>query len=113
MSEDMVRIINALVNWLPDMDILFNEDDESRLVIPWAEKQAFYEAEEKARNTPPPTGKYTNWYPEMKWPGTQHRLILFGELTVRPPPEQTRQTLQNYPSIQPGISPSKAVPPPP
>jgi hypothetical protein len=70
MSEEMVRIINAFVKWLPDMDILFNEDDESRLVIPWAEKQAFYEAEEKARNTPPPTGKYTNWYPEMKWPGT-------------------------------------------
>ena len=70
MSEEMARIIKAFVGWLPDMDILFNEDDECRLVIPWAEKQALYEAEEKTRNTPPPDGKYTNWYPEMKWPGT-------------------------------------------
>ena len=70
MSEEMARIIKAFVGWLPDMDILFNEDDECRLVIPWAEKQALYDAEEELRDNPRPDRKYTNWYPEVKWPGT-------------------------------------------
>ena len=84
MSEEMARIIQAFVGWLPDMDILFNEDDECRLVIPWAEKQDLYETEEEARNAPPPDGKYTNWYPEMKWPGTD---------TPGQHPSNTKQTI--------------------
>lgn len=74
MAETMVRLIESIVTWLPDMDLAFNENDECRLVIPWAEKQVLLKGEEESRQT----GRegYTNWFPPMEWPGG--RSLLFG-----------------------------------
>ena len=68
MAETMVKLIESVVNWLPDMDIAFNEDDECRLVIPWSEKQELLRREEESRNIG--RAGYTNWFPETEWFGT-------------------------------------------
>jgi hypothetical protein len=58
----------VVVAWLTDMDILFNEDDECRLVIPWADKQELLRREEESRRHPI-KGEYNNRYPETHWLG--------------------------------------------
>lgn len=68
MPEEMVRMISVFVEWLPDMDILFNENDECRLVIPWADKQELLRREERARLRPI-QGGYNNRFPETHWLG--------------------------------------------
>ena len=51
------------------MDILFNENDECRVVIPWAEKQALL-ATEKANRIRMTDDKYSNWFGDTtKWYG--------------------------------------------
>jgi len=60
------------ITWLPDMDILFNENDECRVVIPWAEKQALLE-KEKENRIRRADDKYVNWYTQTEWFGT-HQL---------------------------------------
>jgi hypothetical protein len=68
MPEQMVKMISVFVEWLPDMDILLNENDECRLVIPWAEKQELLKKEEESRR-PPPDGEYVNWFLATQWLG--------------------------------------------
>lgn len=68
MAEELLKMINVFVEWLPDMDILFNENDECRLVIPWDEKQALLRKEEQGR-LHPIQGGYNNRYPENNWRG--------------------------------------------
>jgi hypothetical protein len=68
MPDEMVRTLNEFVGWIPDLDIIFNEDDECRLVIPWALKQQLLRAEENSR-LHPKTTHYVNWYTEQTWPG--------------------------------------------
>jgi hypothetical protein len=69
MPDEMIRMINSFVGWIPDLDILFNEDDECRLVIPWALKQQLLQKEEKSRLHSKST-HFANWYTEQNWPGT-------------------------------------------
>ena len=64
----MIRIIDKFVEWLPDMDILFNENDECRVVIPWADKNELLRKEEQLRLHSKVEG-YFNLYPETKWLG--------------------------------------------
>ena len=73
MAETMVKLIESVVTWLPDMDLAFNENDECRLVIPWAEKQELLKREEESRKI----GRegYTNWFPVMEWPGGRSLLL--------------------------------------
>jgi len=68
----MIRMINMFITWLPDMDILLNENDECRVVIPWAEKQALLE-KEKENRIRRADDKYVNWYTQIEWFGT-HQL---------------------------------------
>jgi hypothetical protein len=68
MAEEMLKMVSVVVEWLPDMDILFNEDDECRLVIPWAEKQELLRREEEGRRRSR-NGGYNNRYPETRWLG--------------------------------------------
>jgi len=37
--EGALSMINKFVQWLPDMDLAFNIDDESRVAVPWEEMQ--------------------------------------------------------------------------
>jgi hypothetical protein len=69
MAEQMVKMIKVFSQWLPDMDILFNENDECRLVIPWAEKQVLLQEEVQSRIH---EGKYVNWFPQTIWPGMSY-----------------------------------------
>ena len=63
----MVKMIQEFIGWMPDMDILFNENDECRLVIPWGEKQELLRREEAARSV---VGRvYNNRFPPVEWPG--------------------------------------------
>lgn len=63
----MVEMIQHFIEWMPDMDILFNENDECRLVIPWSEKQELLQREQRARSA---VGRvYNNRYPPVEWPG--------------------------------------------
>jgi hypothetical protein len=71
MPEEMIRTINQFVGWIPDLDFLLNEDDECRLVIPWALKQRLLRIEEDNR-LHPKTEHYENWYTEQLWPGNMH-----------------------------------------
>jgi hypothetical protein len=62
-----VKMIREFIAWMPDMDILFNENDECRLVIPWAEKQDLLRREESARSV---VGRvYNNRFPSVEGPG--------------------------------------------
>ncbi|KAI9828929.1 MAG: hypothetical protein M1826_005852 [Phylliscum demangeonii] len=45
--------------WLPDMDLAFNLNDECRVAVPWADAQAMRRAGEKAGNLA--IGKDTRW----------------------------------------------------
>jgi hypothetical protein len=65
-------MISAFIPWLPDMDILFNENDECRLVIPWAHKQELLRREEESRLRPR-QGEYANRYDEQTWPSLSPR----------------------------------------
>ena len=63
----MVEMIQQFVAWMPDMDILFNENDECRVVIPWAEKQDLLQRELAVRSV---VGRvYNNRFPTVEWPG--------------------------------------------
>jgi hypothetical protein len=77
MPEELTRMINSFVVWLPDMDILFNENDECRLVIPWAEKQEFLKREKQARSRPI-QGEYNNHFPAGHWLGKFVNEIYFN-----------------------------------
>jgi hypothetical protein len=68
MSEQMVQMIDKFIEWLPDMDILLNENDECRVVIPWADKNELLRKEEELR-LHPQVEQYLNQYPETKWLG--------------------------------------------
>jgi len=35
MMESLERLINTFAEWLPDMDVAFNINDESRIAVPW------------------------------------------------------------------------------
>ena len=62
-----MKMIQESIEWIPDVDILFNENDECRLVIPWAEKQELLKREEAARTV---IGRvYNNRYPPVQWLG--------------------------------------------
>jgi hypothetical protein len=67
MPEQMVKMISTFVDHLPDMDILLNENDECRLLLPWADKQTLLEKELNSRENP--VEHYTNTYPKMDWLG--------------------------------------------
>jgi hypothetical protein len=69
MPEQMIQMIDKFIKWLPDMDILFNENDECRVVIPWADKNELLRKEEQSRLHPEAEG-YINGYPETKWLGS-------------------------------------------
>jgi hypothetical protein len=80
MPEQMVKMIQEFIEWVPDVDILFNENDECRLVIPWAEKQELLRREEAARSV---IGRvYNNRYPPVQWLGTPTQTHLFPPRTV-------------------------------
>jgi hypothetical protein len=51
--------------WLPDMDILLNENDEPRVVIPWDIRQDLLRTEEMNRTSRPAT--FRNAYPVPSW----------------------------------------------
>ena len=70
MSEQWVKMIQNFIIWLPDMDILLNEDDECRLVIPWAAKKELL-TEEATRRESLVKREYKNMYPAAKWLGNQ------------------------------------------
>jgi len=61
-------MIDKFIEWIPDLDILFNENDECRVVIQWADKLELLRKEEE-RRLHPEVGGYLNWYPETKWLG--------------------------------------------
>jgi hypothetical protein len=65
MPEEMVRMITKFQIWLPDMDILLNENDEPRVVIPWGIRQDLLRKEEMNRDSQPATFK--NMYPVESW----------------------------------------------
>ena len=69
MPEHMIRMIDKFIEWLPDMDILFNENDECRVVIPWADKIELLQKEEQLR-LHAKAEEYLNRYPETKWLGS-------------------------------------------
>jgi hypothetical protein len=69
MPEHMIRMIDKFIEWLPDMDILFNENDECRVVIPWADKNELLQKEEQLR-LHVKAEEYLNRYPETKWLGS-------------------------------------------
>lgn len=64
----MIRMIDKFIEWLPDMDILFNEIDECRVVIPWEDKNELLQKEQQLRVHPKPE-EYLSRYPEIKWLG--------------------------------------------
>ena len=64
----MIRMIDKFIEGLPDMDILFNEIDECRVVIPWADKNELLRKEEELR-AHPKEEEYLSSYPEIKWLG--------------------------------------------
>jgi hypothetical protein len=70
MSEQMIKMISPFIDHLPDMDILFNENDESRVVIPWKLKQQLLATEEQSRISLIPT-TYLNAFPPTEWLGTR------------------------------------------
>jgi hypothetical protein len=70
MPEQMVELISKFQEWLPDMDILLNENDEPRVVIPWSVKQQLFQTEQKSRSSP--AEKYGN-----AWPATSWRKLLY------------------------------------
>src|SRR6266498_4637923 len=39
MLQGAAEMINTFAEWLPDMDLAFNINDESRVAIPWAEME--------------------------------------------------------------------------
>lgn len=61
-------MIDKFIEGLPDMDILFNEIDECRVVIPWADKNELLRKEEELR-VHPKAEEYLSSYPEIKWLG--------------------------------------------
>jgi hypothetical protein len=67
MPEQMVKMMSTFIKWLPDMDVLLNENDECRVVIPWALKNELLQKEKDDRlNT---EDKYINTFPKTTWPG--------------------------------------------
>lgn len=73
MPEQMVKMIAQFQVWLPDIDILFNENDEPRLVIPWEVKQDLLRKSEQTKLSQP--AEYTNWYPAQSWRLSPSRLV--------------------------------------
>jgi len=64
----MVRMIGTFIQYLPDMDIVLNENDECRVVIPWEIKQQLLTEEQESR--PPATEQtFLNSYPATQWLG--------------------------------------------
>jgi len=62
------HMINTFVEYMPDVDILLNENDECRLVLPWTDKQILLARELQSRQNP--FQKYANTYPKTNWLGT-------------------------------------------
>lgn len=49
MVEGAVEMMNTFVEWLPDMDLAFNINDESRVAVPWNEMEKLKHAASLAR----------------------------------------------------------------
>ncbi|PMD41981.1 glycosyltransferase family 90 protein [Hyaloscypha variabilis F] len=49
MVEGAANMINKFAEWLPDMDLAFNINDESRVAIPWKDMQSLKENAEISR----------------------------------------------------------------
>jgi hypothetical protein len=99
MPEQMVKMISKFITWLPDMDILLNEDDECRLVIPWAEKQELLKKEEALRKLPPQK-EYVNWFLETPWAGIPTSSISTDR--IRSPNKQREQ--ERFPQLSPSTN---------
>jgi hypothetical protein len=72
MPEQMVRMINTFIDHLPDMDIVLNENDECRVVIPWQVKQDLLREEERRHRF----AEYLNQYPPAQWHGSTRLTVL-------------------------------------
>jgi hypothetical protein len=73
MPEQMVKMMSTFIKWLPDMDILLNENDECRVVIPWELKKELLRKEEERRLEP--DEKYINAFPKTTWLGTSLKIL--------------------------------------
>jgi len=51
------------------MDILLNENDECRLVLPWADKQMLLAVEFLSTLKANPADQYSNTFPKTNWLG--------------------------------------------
>lgn len=60
-------MINTFAPHLPDMDIVLNENDECRVVIPWQLKGELLQKEDEMRRQKP--SEYLNQYPSSDWLG--------------------------------------------
>ena len=69
MPEQMVKMISTFSEHLPDMDILLNENDECRLVLPWADKQMLLAVEFLSTLKANPADQYSNTFPKTNWLG--------------------------------------------
>ena len=67
MPEQMVKMISTFVEFVPDLDIILNENDECRLVLPWADKEILLARELHSRQNP--AEQYFNVFPPTNWIG--------------------------------------------
>lgn len=59
MVDGVLAIIGSFVQWLPDMDLAFNINDEPRIAVPWESRQAIQLASLKSRK--PGDGVLNKW----------------------------------------------------
>ena len=52
-TETMVKMIEKVIEYLPDMDIAMNRLDQPRVVVPWDDMQALLTKEYETRTLPP------------------------------------------------------------